>query len=183
MALKSTVFKFSLNLADLDRQLYDDFSLTLARHPSETDQRLMLRVLAFALNAGPGLEFGRGISTEDEPDLWRKNLAGDIELWIELGTPDPERLRKACRRSDTVYLYCYGDRATPVWWEKHASALRRFENLEIWQIPDQDSSQLADMASPGAALHCTVSDADILVISGQLQATIKPTLLYSASNG
>ena len=94
MALKSTIFKMDLNVADLDRQVYGDFPLTLARHPSETDERMMLRVLAFALHAGDQLTFGRGISTDDEPDLWQKDLTGTIELWVDLGAPDPDRLRK-----------------------------------------------------------------------------------------
>lgn len=179
MALKSTVFKFNLNLADLDRQLYEDFSLTLARHPSETDERLMLRVLAFALNASPSLEFGRGISTDDEPDLWRKNLTDDIELWIELGTPDPERLRKACNRSERVKLYCYGDRATPVWWEKNGGKIRRYQNLEVWQIPDENCRELGAMSAPGLALQCTITEGEALVSVEQNQTTVKPALLYS----
>ena len=115
MALKATIFKAELNVADLDRHVYADFSLTLARHPSETDERMMLRLLAFALHADERLEFGRGISTEDEPDLWCKSLSGEIELWVDLGTPDRNRLRKACGRSHSVVLYAYGGRAVPVW--------------------------------------------------------------------
>jgi uncharacterized protein YaeQ len=163
MALKSTIFKMDLNVADLDRQVYGDFPLTLARHPSETDERMMLRVLAFALHAGDQLAFGRGISTDDEPDLWQKDLTGTIELWVELGAPDPDRLRKACARGRQVVLYMYGDRAVPVWWQKNASALERFRHLSIWQVADSSLRSLAQMARPGLQLQCTISDGEVLV--------------------
>jgi uncharacterized protein YaeQ len=160
MALKSTVYRFDLNIADMDRQVYGDFPLTLARHPSETEARMMLRLLAFALHACDDLEFGRGISTDDEPDLWRKNLVGEVELWIELGTPDPERLRKACGRSETVLLYCYGDRATPVWWEKHQNALQRFDRLRVFQVDDASCEALALLAVSGQPLQCTIESGE-----------------------
>jgi uncharacterized protein YaeQ len=166
MALKSTIFKMDLNVADLDRQVYGDFPLTLARHPSETDERMMLRVLAFALHASDQLAFGRGISTDDEPDLWQKDLTGAIELWVELGAPDPDRLRKACAKGQQVVLYMYGDRAVPVWWQKNASALARFKHLSIWQVADSSLRSLAQMARPGLQLQCTISDGEVMV-SGQ----------------
>ncbi|HKK22067.1 MAG TPA: YaeQ family protein, partial [Pseudohaliea sp.] len=136
MALKATVARLTLQLADLDRQLYRDFPLTLARHPSETEARMMLRVLVFAFHADEKLEFGRGISTDDEPDLWLRNLDGTIDRWVELGTPEPERLKKACGRAERVLLYSYGDRAVPVWWSRHGPALERLRRLTVWQVPD-----------------------------------------------
>jgi len=177
MALKSTIFKLNLNVADLDHHVYEDFNLTIAQHPSETGQRMMLRVLAFALHAGPTLEFGRGISTEGEPDLWQKSLSDTIELWIELGTPDPDRLRKACSRADKVLLYCYGDRATPVWWRKNQAELARFDNLTILQVSDSDCDALADMAIPGMSLQCTISEGDAMFTVQQKAISIRPTLL------
>ena len=113
MALKSTIFKVALNVADMVRHVYGDFSLTIARHPSETDERMMLRVIVFAPHAHERLEFGKGISTDDEPDLWLRTLSNEIDLWVELGTPNERRLRKACGRSAEVILYCYGGRNTP----------------------------------------------------------------------
>ena len=88
MARKATIFKAELSLADLDRNLYEDFSLTVAQHPSENDLRMMVRLLAFTLFADARLEFGRGLSTDDEPDLWQKDLTGAIELWISVGQLD-----------------------------------------------------------------------------------------------
>ena len=129
MALKATIFKATLSIADMDRHYYADHHLTLARHPSETDERMMIRLLAFALNASDRLEFTRGLSTDDEPELWQKSLSDEIELWIELGLPEESRLRKACNRAREVVLYTYGGRAVPLWWNKHQSKLARFDNL------------------------------------------------------
>ena len=111
MALKATIYKAAVQVADIDRGYYADHELTLARHPSETEPRLMLRLLAFALNAAEGLEFGRGISTDDEPDLWQRDATGRILHWIDLGLPDERRLRRAAGRADRVTLYAYGRRS------------------------------------------------------------------------
>lgn len=179
MALKSTIFKAELNVADMDRQVYGDFPLTLACHPSETGQRMMLRILVFALHADERLALGRGISTDDEPDLWQKDLAGNIQLWIELGTPEPDRLRKACSRAGRVILYAYGDRATPVWWDKHRETLARFDNLDIFQVSDSDCKALAAFAAPRMTLQCTVSDGEVLASDGERSLSIKPVSLKS----
>ena len=88
MAIKSTIFKIDLQITDLDRNYYQTHALTIARHPSETDERMIVRVIAFALHAHASLEFGKGLSAEDEPDLWRRDLTGTIEQWIEVGLPD-----------------------------------------------------------------------------------------------
>lgn len=133
----------------------------------------MLRVLAFALNAHEQLEFGRGISTDDEPDLWRKSLAGDIEQWIELGTPEPDRLKKASGRSDEVLLYCYGDRATPVWWDKHSDALSRLSRLRVIQVDDEAFNGLAHFAEPGLALQCTIDGETAWLSAGELSLEVK----------
>ena len=177
MALKSTVYKFDLKVADLDREVYGDFPLTLARHPSETEARMMLRLLAFALNASEHLEFGRGISTDDEPDLWRKSLSGEIELWIELGTPDPERLRKACGRAEEVVLYCYGDRATPVWWEKHQKALKRFGKLLIYQVTDASCEALAGLLNSGRQIQCTIDSGKAWLSTAASSMQVVPELM------
>ncbi len=174
MALKSTVYRFALNVADMDRQVYGDFPQTLARHPSETEARMMLRLLAFAFHASEDLEHGRGISTDDEPDLWRKDLTGEVELWIELGTPDPERLRKACGRARDVVLYCYGDRATPVWWEKHENALQRFDRLKIFQVDDATCDALAELAATGDPIQCTIESTEAWVTSGETTIHVVP---------
>ena len=118
MALKATIFKAELHIADMERGYYHDHALTVARHPSETDERMMVRLLAFALNADETLAFGAGLSTDDEPDLWRKDLTGSIETWIDVGLPDEKRIRKACGRADEVFVYSYGGHAAQLWWQQ-----------------------------------------------------------------
>lgn len=177
MALKSTIFKARLNVADMDRQVYADYPLTIARHPSETDERMMLRILAFALNADELLEFGKGISTDDEPDLWQKSLSGEIEHWIELGTPDPDRLRKACGRADRVTLYAYGRRAVPIWWDKHSQELQRFSRLTVYEIDGDGCEALSALVSPNMELQCTISDGEAWVTAGENSVGIRPAPL------
>ncbi len=111
MALKATICKAELHIADMERGYYKDHALTIARHPSETEERMMVRILAFALNADDALGFGAGLSTDDEPDLWRKDLTGNIETWIDVGLPGEKRMRKACGRAEAVVVYSYGGRA------------------------------------------------------------------------
>ena len=177
MALKSTVYKAALNVADLGRNVYADFGLTLARHPSETEQRMMLRLMAFALHADEALVFGKGISTDDEPDLWKKSLSGEIELWIELGTPEPDRIKKACGRSSEVVVYTYGDRSVPVWWAKHAPVLGRVKNLTVLQVPDAQCEALAALAALTMSLQCTLDTGEVWVSAGDTSIQIAPQQL------
>src|SRR4051812_23966911 len=113
MAQSSTTYKAELAISDMDRHYYGTHALTIARHPSETEERLMVRLLAFALFADERLQFGKG-SAEDEPDLWRKDLTGDILEWIDLGQPDEQRIRKACGRARQVIVINYGGRAADI---------------------------------------------------------------------
>lgn len=161
MAHKATIFKATLNIADMDRHYYADHALTIARHPSETDERMMLRVLAYALHAHDDLAFGRGLSTEDEPDLWLKDLTGDVELWIDLGQPDERRVRRACSRARQVAVYAYGGRAVPVWWEQHGESLSRLDNLAVYNVPVACTTALATLASRNMNLQCMVQDGEV----------------------
>lgn len=129
MALKSTIFRASLSVSDLDRNHFSEHALTLARHPSETDERMMVRILAFALHADERLEFGRGISSDDEPALWRMDDTGRILQWIEVGLPDERLLRRAAGRADEVIVLAYGGRVVDIWWQKDAAVLGRLANL------------------------------------------------------
>ncbi len=169
MALKATIFKAQLHIADMDRHYYQAHSLTLARHPSETDVRMMARVAVFALNAEPGLNFTKGLSTDDEPDLWRKDDSQRIEQWIELGQPDEKRLRRACGKADEVKVYCYTDKAADVWWESMQNTLQRFDNLSVIQLDGDAIEKLGNMAQRSMILHCNIEDG-ILNISNDEQS-------------
>jgi uncharacterized protein YaeQ len=160
MALKSTVFKAQLQISDLDRGYYATHALTLARHPSETDERMMLRVLAFALNADPQLAFGGDVSAADEPSLWLRDLTGAIGCWIEVGLPEPKILRKAAGRSSAVQVYAYG-RAADLWWKEHQRALDEIDALSVWKIPPAVSLALAAFAERSMQLQCLIQDGDI----------------------
>jgi len=147
VALKSTIFKLELQISDLDRHYYQMHALTIARHPSETDERMMVRVIAFALQAHATLEFGKGLSTEEEPDLWRKDLTGVVDQWIEVGLPDEKRLRKASGRAREVVLYTYGGKAAEIWWEQNQSALRKLERLSVINLLAEQTQALAKTVS------------------------------------
>ncbi len=158
MALKATIFKAGLQISDMDRGYYQDHNLTVARHPSENDERMMVRVLAFALHASEELQFTKGLSTDDEPDLWEKDMTGAITLWVEVGLPDERRIRKACNQSREVVIYAYGDRSAPVWREQNASVFKKFSNLKVYFLSGEQVSALAGMAERTMNLQCTVQD-------------------------
>jgi uncharacterized protein YaeQ len=160
MALKSTIFKIDLQIADMDRGYYADHALTIARHPSENDERMMARVLAFALHAHEALAFGRGLSADDEADLWRRDLTGEIEQWIDVGQPDERLLRKACNRAAEVVLVTYG-RTAAVWWAQNRAALERLANLRVLHVPAATSAALAALVERSMRLQCTVQDAQV----------------------
>ncbi|MCJ0824584.1 YaeQ family protein [Luteimonas sp. 50] len=158
MALKATVFRAELQVSDMDRNYYATHALTLARHPSETDDRLMVRLLAFALHADERLEFGRGLSSVDEPDLWLKSRTGEIELWIDLGQPDAARIRKACGRAQQVVVLNYHGRSADIWWEKVAGPLARCDNLTVIDLAADTVAALAALADRGMRLQCMIQD-------------------------
>lgn len=158
MALKSTVFKALLNVSDLDRHYYAEHPLTLARHPSETDERMMVRLIAFALFADTRLEFGRGLSTDDEPALWLRDYDGTIRLWVEVGLPDERILRKACARAERVVLLAYGGRAVDVWWSNHRAALARLDKFEAIELPAEATTALPSLVQRSMQLQATLQD-------------------------
>jgi uncharacterized protein YaeQ len=173
MASNATIFKATLQIADLDRNYYADHALTLARHPSETDERMMMRLLAFMRHAHPDLAFGRGLSTEEEPDLWRHDLTGGVELWIEVGQPDDKRLRRVCHRAREVIVYNYGGRGADPWWDQNRAALARLDNLAVFNLPFEASGALARLARRSMKLQFTVQDGQILLADGEQAVTIE----------
>ncbi len=165
MALKSTIYKAELSIADMDRNYYNTHQLTLARHPSETDERLMIRVLAFAIHADDALVNAKGLSDTEEPDLWQKDLTGAIQLWVEVGQPDDKRLLKAAGRSEQVMVYSYSA-TSHVWWKQLAGKIDRAKNVSVVNIPADASAALEKMAQRTMQLQCTIQDGQIWLTDG-----------------
>ena len=161
MALKSTIFKAELQVSDLDRGHFATHALTLARHPSETDERMMVRLLAFALDANERLEFGRGLSSEGEADLALADLTGAIELWIDVGLPDEREIRKAAGRAGAVKVYLYGGRAASLWWRQNEAALARLDNVAVLEVPEDISRALAATAQRNMRMDCTIQEGQV----------------------
>jgi len=181
MALKATICKAGLQIADMDRKYYAEHALTVARHPSETDERMMVRLLAFALNAHEHLAFGKGLSDTDEPDLWQKDLTGVIEHWIEVGQPDEKRLLRACGRSERVTVYAYGNRAE-LWWKPVADNLKRAKNLVVWRIPAAASQALEKLAARTMHLQCTVQEGQLWFSNAVETVQVELAALKAAGN-
>lgn len=182
MALKSTIFKVQLAVADIDRGYYADHALTLARHPSETDERMMVRLAALALHAhalqtlcgGDGtLAFGAGLSDPDEPDVWLRDFTGQTRLWIEVGQPDESAITKACRKADHVAVYAF-HHAAEVWWRGLENKLVRLGNLEVWRIPAPQAQALAAMAQRSMQLQATVQEGALLLGDAQSSVSVEP---------
>ena len=181
MASNATIFKATVQISDMDRHYYEDHALTLARHPSETDERMMVRLLAFVLHAHEALSFGRGLSTEEEPALWQKDLTGAIEHWIEVGQPDEKTIRRACGRAKQVCIYTYGGRGADQWWEKNLATLVRLNNLTVMNLPLDGSRALATLAQSSMQLQCTIQEGQIWMADGENTAHIELTILKGAS--
>lgn len=166
MATNATIYKTSLQISDLDRQYFQDHTLTLARHPSETEERMMVRVLAFALHAHEALSFGRGVGTEDEPALWQRDATGAIDLWIEIGQPDEKTIRQACSRAKQVAIYVYGIRGAETWWENQRASFDRLKNLAVILLPMGNVRALAGMTSRSMQLQLTIQDGQVWIADG-----------------
>lgn len=174
MAQNATIFKAQLTIADMDRHYYADHTLTLALHPSETEERMMMRILAFIMRASEQLEFTRGLAADDEPDLWQKSYSDEIELWIDVGLPSDKRIRKACNRSKQVIILTYGsDQAVKPWLTSIQSELNRQDNLTLLRIPVEQSTALTQLASRNMNLQCNLQDNGIWISSDKGAVTVE----------
>lgn len=162
MASNATIHKANLNIANMDTHYYAEHSLTLAQHPSENDLRLMVRLTAFVLNANEELSFTKGISQDDEPDLWQKTMGGDIDLWIDLGQPDEKRIKKACGRSKEVIIYTYQDGMATSWFKQNEKVLKRFNNLKVIFLSFDNDVEL--LCKRAMNLQCNISDQELTLI-------------------
>lgn len=181
MALKATIFKAELQVSDMDRHYYASHSLTLARHPSETDERMMVRLLAFALYADERLEFGRGLSAEDEPALWNRDLTGEIKLWIDVGLPDEKDLRRACGKARQVVVLSYGGSGADIWWGKQQAGFSRLQNLTVWKLPPETTKALAALADRSMNLQCNIQDGQAWFMSDTDSVQVTAVRLQEAT--
>jgi uncharacterized protein YaeQ len=182
MAIKATIFKANLQIADMERHYYQDHVLTLARHPSETDERMMVRLLAFALHAHEYLEFGEGMNNDEEADVWQKDLTGSIELWIDVGIPDEKLIRKACGRANQVVVYCYGGRVADMWFAKERAQFERQKNLTIINLPVESTRALAKLAQRNMNLQCTIQDGQVWLGDSEASVQVERVVLKAAEN-
>jgi uncharacterized protein YaeQ len=173
MALKSTVCRAVLDVSDVDRNYYAEHVLTVARHPSETDERMMVRLAAFAFNAHEHLTFGRGLAEDDEPDLWQKAATGAIAHWIEVGQPDDRTLLRAAGRAERVTVYAYRSGAE-LWWAPIAERLARVRRLAVWRIPVTASRKLSALAARAMHLQCTIQDGGLWISDAAQRVAAEP---------
>jgi uncharacterized protein YaeQ len=171
MALNATIFKAAVQISDMDRGYYHEHALTIARHPSETDERMMVRLLAFCLHASEALSFGKGLSTDDEPDVCEKDLTGAIASWIDVGLPDEKRIRKACGRAAEVFVYSYGAQAARLWWEQIGGKLERVRNVTVMKMP-AETQDLVKLAERTMRLTCTIQDRHVWLANDEQSVEI-----------
>jgi uncharacterized protein YaeQ len=181
LAIKATVFKANLQIADMDRHYYAEHALTLSRHPSETDERMMVRLLAFALHAHEYLEFGQGMTDDESADLWQKDLTGVIELWIDVGLPDEKLIRKACGRAKQVIVYCYGGRAAQMWFDQNSSQFDRQNNLAIYSISQESTRAMAALVERTMQLQCNIQEGQVWLMDDKENVTIELAMLKAAN--
>ncbi|MES1981845.1 MAG: YaeQ family protein [Pseudomonadota bacterium] len=177
MAVKATIFKANLQIADMERHYYQDHALTLARHPSETDERMMVRLLVFALHAHEYMEFGQGMTSDDDADLWHKDLTGSIVLWIDVGIPDEKLIRKACGRASQVMVYTYGGRPADMWFAQNSGLFERQKNLTVINLPQASTRALARLAQRTMQLQCTIQDGQVWLSDGNESVQVERVTL------
>ena len=176
MAKSSTIYKVELQVSDLDRHYYQTHVLTVAQHPSETEQRMMVRILAFALNASEYLAFTKGLSTDEVPDLWEKTLTGDIQHWIEIGQPSAKRVKKACNNSAKVSIYTFSGHSAAVWQQQNIADFNRQPKLNIIDFPTQKIKELGKLVARNMSLQCTIQDGLIWFGDAQNNIEITPVI-------
>jgi uncharacterized protein YaeQ len=181
MAQNATIYKVELSVADMDRHYYETHKLTVAKHPSETDERLMVRIIAFALNAHENLEMTKGLSTDDEPDIWQKSLSGELDVWVSLGLPSEKVIRQSCSKARKVMLYPYGGKPAEIWWDKTKNSVLRFDNLQVMNFSEKDTDALAKLASRSMKLQINIQEGDVMVSANDSIVYVTPLKWMSAT--
>ncbi len=176
MALKPTIYKAQIELADSDRNCFESLTLTLAKHPSETLERMLVRLLAYCLLCTRGLEFTKGISTADEPDLWIHSDNGEIQNWIEVGHPETPRLRKACGRARQVSVYAFA-KSTPTWWRLNSEAMSALPHFQVWQFDWPEVQAAANLLERTVQLTISIVGGILYLDNGSASTSVEPILL------
>lgn len=174
MAPNATIYRLELQVSDMDRHYYVEHGLTLAQHPSETPERLMARLVAFALHADERLEFGRGLSNEEEPDLWQRDYTGDIVHWIDLGQPDESRIRKACGRARRVTIVNYSGNSADIWWNRHAATLARLKHLTVIDLDPDAIERAVALLERSMRLTAMIQDGELQLMSERDNVALTP---------
>ncbi len=178
MAIKATIYKVKLDISDCDRNYFQSHDLTISCHPSETEQRMMVRLLAFSLFASDSLTFTKGLCADDEPELWDKNLIGEIELWISLGQIDEKQLRKSLGRSKKVIIFTYAGQKSSTWWNKNKQQYSLLKNLQIINIKTEDVAAMKDLVSRNMSLQITIQEGIIWLSDSNQTISIEPEILF-----
>lgn len=181
MAQNATIYKVELSVSDMDRHYYETHKLTVAKHPSETDERLMVRIVAFALNAHENLQMTKGISTDDEPEIWQKSLSGQLEVWVALGLPSEKVMRQSCSKAKKVIVYPYGGKTAEMWWNKIKNSTIRFDNLQVMNFSEEDTGELAKLANRTMKLQISIQDGDVMVCADDRIVYLTPLKWKSAA--
>ncbi|KGJ88789.1 YaeQ family protein [Thalassotalea sp. ND16A] len=181
MAIKATIYKATIQLSDMDRNYYQTLSLTIAQHPSETDRRMMVRILAYILNAEDNLQFTKGLSEDDEPEIWLKDYSDVIKLWVDLGQIDEKRIKKGCSRGQQMRLYSYGS-SVDIWWSKIKNKLSAFSNLSVIKINEETCEQLVTLVDRTMELQCSIDSGQIWLGNNETTVHIEPEVLLEQGN-
>ena len=166
MAEKATVCKANITLSDMDRHYYGDLSLTIAQHPSETAERMMVRLLSFCYRAADNLTFTRGLSSVDEPDIWLKSDDGRILEWIEVGQPAPDRLKKAQGVARQVLVFAYG-RGIDIWWKNNTAAVQALSKVKVYSFDAAELQDLTKLAAKTMNLTISITEAIAYISSAE----------------
>lgn len=142
MAIKPTIYKLRMAISDFNRDYYDTVNLTIALHPSEKVERMMARIVAYCLNAQENMTFTKGLSEIEEPDIWVKALDDQISLWIDMGEPAPDRIKKSSRQAALVKVYSFNSKSD-TWWEQSKNKVQQYTNVQIYQLDWQQIQTLA----------------------------------------
>lgn len=177
MAIKPTIYKVSINLSDLDRNNYDTLNLTIAKHPSETDERMMARIVAYCFEAQDNLVLTKGLSDTDEPDMWVKSLDDQIQLWLDVGEPAPERIKKASRNASKVAIYSFNSKSN-VWWSQSSDKLKQY-TASCYQFNHQEIEHLATLLERTMKWYVTISEDTAAIQTDSAEANVQRVLLHS----